>query len=65
MFVLEGTSGVRLRKEEANRVERQVREGTRWNGLVEEKTGFVEAACNNYEVLVEDNRAGMVGGADP
>ena len=57
-LVLEGLSGVRLRKEESYRVERQVREVIGWNDPVEEKTGFVEATCQNYEVLVEDKRVG-------
>ena len=52
--VLEGLYGVQLRKEEADRVEKRVREVTGWDDPVEEKTGFVEAVCQNYEVLVED-----------
>jgi hypothetical protein len=43
--VLGGLAGVRLKKEEADRAERRVREVTGWNDLVEEKTGFIEAAC--------------------
>ena len=62
-MVLEGLTGVRLRKEEADRVERRVREVTGWDNPVEEKIGFMEAACQNYEVLVEDKRAGKTGGA--
>ena len=31
---------------------------TGWSDPVEEKTGFVEAACQNYEALVEDKRVG-------
>ena len=53
-LMLEGLVGVWLRKEEANRAERRVREVTGWSDPVEEKTGFVEAACQNYEDLVED-----------
>ena len=64
-LVLEGLADVWLRKEEADRIERQVREVTGWSDLIEEKTGFVEAACQNYEVLVEDKRAGKAGGAGP
>ena len=63
LLMLEGLAGVRLRKEEADRVERRVREVTGWSDPVEEKMGFVEAACQNYEVLVEDKRAGKTGGA--
>ena len=63
--MLEGLTGVRLRKEEVDRAERRVREVTGWSYPVEETTGFVEAACQNYEVLVEDKRAGKTGGAEP
>ena len=41
----------------------RIREVTRWDDLVEEKTSFVEALCQNYEVLVEDKRAEKAGGA--
>ena len=64
-LVLGGLSGVRLRKEEANLVEKRVQEVTGWSDPVEEKTGFVEAACQNYEVLVEDKRAGKAGETGP
>ena len=63
--MLEGLAGVRLRKEEANVAERRVREVTGWNDPVEEKMGFVEAACQNYEVLVEDKGAGKTGWTGP
>jgi hypothetical protein len=63
--VLEGLAGVRLKKEEADRAEKCVQEVTGWNDPVEEKTGFVEAACQNYEVLLEEKRAGRGGGAGP
>jgi hypothetical protein len=56
--VLGGLTGARLKKEEADRAERRVREVTGWSDPVEEKTGFVEAACQNYEVLLAENRAG-------
>ena len=52
-------------KEEADHTERQVQGGTDWSDPVEEKTGFVEAACQNYEVLVEDKWAGNTRGARP
>ena len=57
-LVIEGLADVRLRKEEADRGEKRLREVTGWDDLVEEKTGFVEAACQNYEVLVGDKRTG-------
>ena len=43
--VLETFSGGRLQKGEADRVEKRVRNVTGWSDLVEESTGFVEAAC--------------------
>jgi hypothetical protein len=52
--VLEGLTGVRLKKEEADCAEKRVREATGWSDPVEEETGFVEAACQNYEVLQEE-----------
>jgi hypothetical protein len=61
--VLESLVGVRLRKGEADRAEKRVQEVTGWSDPVEEKTGFVEAACQNYEVLVEEKQAGRSGGA--
>ena len=64
-LVLEGLSGVRLKKEEADRAEQRIREVTGWDDPVEEKTGFVAAACQNYEVLVEDKHAGKAGGSGP
>ena len=63
--MLEGLAGVELGKEEVDRTERRVREVTGWGDPVEEKTGFVEAAWQNYEVLVEDKCVGKVGGAGP
>ena len=62
LLVLEGLAGIQLRKEEADRVEKRIREVTEWDDPVEEKTGFVEAACQNYKVLVEGKRAGKTGG---
>jgi hypothetical protein len=53
--VLGGLAEVRLKKEEADRAERRVKEVTGWSDPVEEKTGFVEAACQNYEVLMDEN----------
>ena len=48
-----------------DRVERGVREVIGWSDPVEEKTGFVVAACQNYEVLVEDKHAGKSRGVGP
>ena len=45
--VLESLSGVRLRREETGRAEQRVWEITGWDDSVKEKTGFVEAACQN------------------
>ena len=45
-------------------MERWVREITRWSDPVEEKTCFVDAACQNYEVLVEEKHAGKAGGVE-
>ena len=59
--MLEGLAGARLKKDEADRAENRVREITGWSDPVEEKTGFVEAACQNYEALVEDKRVGKPG----
>ena len=63
--MLEGLAGARLRKDEADRAERRVQEVTGWSDPVEEKTGFVEAACQNYKALVEDKRVGKAGAAGP
>jgi hypothetical protein len=43
--VLDSLTGVRLRREEADRAEKRVQEVTGRSDPVEEKTGFVEAAC--------------------
>ena len=64
-LVLENLSEARLKKEEADRAEQRVQEVTGWDDPVEEKTGFVEAACQNYKVLVEDKQAGRAGGVGP
>ena len=61
--MLEGLAAMRLKKVEADRVERRVREVTGWSNPIEEKISFVEAACQNYEVLVEDKHAGKARGA--
>ena len=45
--------------------EMRIHKFTEWNDPVEEKTGFLEAACQNYEVLVEDKQAGKAVGAEP
>ena len=61
-LVLEGLVGVRRAADEGGR---RVWEVTGWGNPVEEKIGFVEAACQNCEVLVEDKCVGQAGGADP
>ena len=61
LLVLEGLSDMWLRKEEVDRAEKRVQEGTGCDNLVEEKTGFVEAASQNYEVLIEHKWAGNAG----
>ena len=63
--VLESLSRVWLRREETDRAEQRLREITSWDDPIVEKTGFVEVACQNYEVLVEDKRAGKTGGSGP
>ena len=45
--MLESISGVQLRKEEADRAERRVREVTGWGDPIEAKTDFVESTCQN------------------
>ena len=32
---------------------------------VEESTGFVEAACRNYEALIDERQAGKTEGVGP
>ena len=57
--MLEGLTGVRLRKEEVDRAERRVREVTGWNDPVEEKTGFVEAhARTTWKTSARENSEG-------
>ena len=63
--VLEGLAGARLRIDEADRAKRRVQEITGWSDPVEEKTGFVEAARQNYEALVEEKRVGNPRTAGP
>ena len=63
--VLEGLAGARLKREESDRAEKRVREMTGWSDPVEEKTGFVEAVCQNYEALVEEKRVGKPGTTGP
>ena len=58
LLMLEGLADIRLRKEGADHAERRVREVTGWSDPVEEKTGFVEATCQNYEVLVWETQRG-------
>ena len=64
--ILETLSGRKLQKEEAEHADKRVREVTGWSDPVEESTGFVEAACKNYEALIDERRAGKTGtGAGP
>ena len=60
---MEGFSGKKLKKEDVNHAEKRVQEITGWSDPVEEKTGFIEVVCQNYEVLVEDKRVGKARGA--
>mgnify|MGYP000217462279 FL=1 len=62
---MEGFSGKKLKKEDVNHAEKRVQEITGWSDPVEEKTGFIEVVCQNYEVLVEERRTGKTGGAGP
>ena len=61
--MIEGLTSVRMRKEEVDRAKKRIREVTGWDDPIEEKTNFVEAACQNYEVLVDDKWAEKAGGA--
>ena len=66
--MLEGLAGARLKKDEADRAEKRVREITGWSDPVEEKTGFVEAAYQNYERTSgweEPERPGSHNGTRP
>ena len=56
-----------MRKEEGDLADLRtcgeaVWEVTGWDNPIEEKIGFVEAACQNYEVLVEDKHTEKAGG---
>mgnify|MGYP000235156717 CR=1 FL=1 len=64
-MVLDGFYEKKLMKEEADRAERRVREVTGWSDPIEERTSFVEATCQNYEVLVDNKRVGKARGAAP
>ena len=58
---LETISGGGLQKEDAEHVDELVREVTGWSDPVEESIGFVEAACKNYEALIDERQAGKNG----
>ena len=60
-----GTAKTKLKKGEADRTEKCVHDVTIWSNPVEESTSFVEAAFQNYEVLVDDKRARKIGEAGP
>ena len=63
--MLEGFSGKKLMKEEADCVERWVREVTGWSDPVEEKIVFMDVVCENYDVLMDEKRPEKVGEAGP
>ena len=63
--MLEGLSGVRLKREEMERPEQRIQEVTGWDDPVEEKTGFVATACQNYEVLGKSGGGGPHNGTRP
>ena len=64
-MVLESFSKKKLKKEEADRAERRIHEVIGWIDPIEEKIGFLDAACQNYDILIDDMRAGKFGGACP
>ena len=47
---------MKLKKGEVDLAEKRVREVTGWKDRVEEKMSLVEAACQNYEVPVDEKR---------
>ena len=59
--ILETLSGGKLQKEEAEHADERVREVTGWSDPVEESTVLVEAACKNYEALIDERRVGKPG----
>ena len=63
--ILKTLSEGRLQKGEAERAKESVHEVSGWSDPIEESTGFVEAACWNYEALIDERRAGKTGGAGP
>ena len=63
--ILGSLSRGKFKREEADEAERRVQEATGWKDPVEEKTGIVEAACQNYEVMVEEKKLGNGDGAGP
>ena len=54
--VIDNFSEVKLQKEESCHTEKCVKGVTRWNDPMEEWTGCVKVACQNYEALVEEKR---------
>ena len=64
-IVLDNFSGVKLEREEACQAEKCDKGVTGWNDPVKERTSFVEAACQNYEALVEEKRVGNGDGVGP
>ena len=63
--ILGSLSKGKFKIEEADEAERRAQEATGWKDPVEEKTGLVEAACQNYEVMVEEKKVGNDEGAGP
>ena len=60
-LILEMFFGKKLKKEDAHLAEKWVWEVTGCSDPVEEKTGVIEIACENYEVLEEDKWVGKAG----
>ena len=54
LIILDQVGKGRFRVDDAYEAEQRIQAMTIWNDLVDEKTGLVEAICQNYEVLVED-----------
>ena len=65
LVVLETFPGKNLKREEEDRAERRIHEVIGWIDPIEEKIGFLDAACQNYDILIDDMRAGKFGGACP
>ena len=53
-IILDQVGKGKFRVDDAYEAEWRIQAMTSWNDLVDEKIGLVEAICQNYEVLVED-----------